>query len=124
MPVVYVRFEDAHFSYTGEEQTLGAELAAAPADTAELSDDAQSAETPDAIPPGTVWFHSEQDPQSDGFDAGDWQEGLPSMRDAGERTFYVRAENESCTFDYVDAEVAGEGALHYAVCLLYTSRCV
>lgn len=120
-PVVFVRF-DTTLPYTGEDQPLSVECAAEPTrygqqddmETASRLNGESDMSTAGALQ-GVRWFHTQQDPQSAGFDAEDWQEGLPRMRDAGERRFYVRAEGDGCVFDYEGVEVYEEGAWRYAV---------
>ena len=49
------------------------------------------------------WYHVElpEGASEEEFTEEDWSEGLPTMTDAGTKTFCVRAESDECNFVYV-----------------------
>ena len=49
------------------------------------------------------WYHAEiaEGARAEELEEDDWSEGLPTMTDAGTKTFCVRADSDECKFIYV-----------------------
>ena len=60
------------------------------------------------------WYHAEiaEGARAEELEEDDWSEGLPTMKDAGTKTFCVRADSEECKFIYVLGDDAAQRVDH------------
>lgn len=60
------------------------------------------------------WYHAEiaEGARAEELEEDDWSEGLPTMKDAGTKTFCVRADSDECKFIYVLGDDAAQRVDH------------
>ena len=60
------------------------------------------------------WYHAEiaEGARAEELEEDDWSEGLPTMTDAGTKTFCVRADSDECKFIYVLGDDAAQRVDH------------
>ena len=63
------------------------------------------------------WYHAEiaEGARAEELEEDDWSEGLPTMKDAGTKTFCVRADSDECKFIYVLGDDAAQRVDHAVV---------